>query len=177
MKLRPNYVILDAAKMLLEMETAKELTKQHVCLYKGKKATKFGGVAPWLFVYKENGPLAKWLYKNSKKQSWGVYLYTEKPYEELYEHLRKFLLVKTEDNKEKYFRYYDPRVLNVFLPTCEPTQFQDFFGPIKAYFAETKYGDVNMMMPSPMKHNLEDTRLSWLNFFFPRKEKNTLEGN
>jgi hypothetical protein len=39
--------------------------------------------------------------------------------------------------KSVYFRYYDPRILHAFLPTCAPPQVRDFFGPIKAFIVET----------------------------------------
>jgi hypothetical protein len=58
----------------------------------------------------------------------------------LYKHLRKFLIVQSEEGKEMYFRYYDPRVLRVFLPTCEPAQLKEFFGPIEAFLAENEQG-------------------------------------
>ena len=171
MKTRPNYAILDAAKMLLEIEEAKKINNQHVCLYKGDRAEQLGQVAPWLFVYKQDSQFAKWLYKNAQEQSWGVFFYCEKDFKEVYAHFRKFLLIQTEEGKEKYFRYYDPRVLNVFLPSCEPQQLKEFFGPVEAYFAETQLGDVNVMTFPKEAQKLEEMRLSWLNFYFPRKPK------
>lgn len=34
------------------------------------------------------------------------------------------------------FRYYDPRVLRVFLPTCNKEELTNFFGPIQAFVLE-----------------------------------------
>jgi hypothetical protein len=31
-----------------------------------------------------------------------------------------------------YFRYYDPRVLGVFLPTCTLDELRAFMGPLQA---------------------------------------------
>jgi hypothetical protein len=31
------------------------------------------------------------------------------------------------------FRYYDPRVLRVYLPTCWPAEVSTFFGPVSAF--------------------------------------------
>jgi hypothetical protein len=50
------------------------------------------------------------------------------PIFELHKHFRKFLLVSTEEGKQLYFRFYDPRVLRIFLPTCNPAQLVEFFG-------------------------------------------------
>jgi hypothetical protein len=34
------------------------------------------------------------------------------------------------------FRFYDPRVLSVFLPTCLPEQITEMFGPVTHFFVE-----------------------------------------
>jgi hypothetical protein len=38
------------------------------------------------------------------------------------------------------FRYYDPRVLNAYLPTCTPQELKAVFGPLQAVIAETGDG-------------------------------------
>ena len=48
-------------------------------------------------------------------------------------HFRRFLLVEAPDGDSWYFRFYDPRVLERFLPTCDAAQLTDFFGPVSAY--------------------------------------------
>jgi hypothetical protein len=45
-------------------------------------------------------------------------------------------MVEDARGKEMYFRFYDPRVLRVFLPTCTAQEAQDFFGPSKHYVME-----------------------------------------
>jgi len=57
--------------------------------------------------------------------------------EQLFEHLRSFLKVKEPDDKELFFRFYDPRVLRIFLPTCNAQEVFQFFGPVvNSYLAE-----------------------------------------
>ena len=52
-------------------------------------------------------------------------------------------MVKRESDKsEMYFRFYDPRVLSVFLPTCSPPQVRQLFGPVSAFFVESEDRDV-----------------------------------
>jgi hypothetical protein len=36
-----------------------------------------------------------------------------------------------------YFRFYDPRVLQAFLPTCTAEQLNGFFGPISRFFFQS----------------------------------------
>lgn len=37
-----------------------------------------------------------------------------------------------------YFRYYDPRVLRVYLPACNESELQTVFGPVEGYYVEGK---------------------------------------
>jgi hypothetical protein len=45
-------------------------------------------------------------------------------------------MVYDPDNKLIYFRYYDPRVLRVYLPTCNAEEIKIVFGPIGSYITE-----------------------------------------
>jgi hypothetical protein len=45
-------------------------------------------------------------------------------------------MVYGPENKLIFFRYYDPRVLRVYLPTCNAEEIRSVFGPISAYIAE-----------------------------------------
>ncbi len=66
---------------------------------------------------------------------WGILLRSTAPLAAVRQHLRRFLVVGTHDGGELYFRFYDPRVLSVFLPTCSAEQLDIFFGPIEAYWS------------------------------------------
>jgi len=39
------------------------------------------------------------------------------------------------------FRFYDPRVISKYLPTCTPEELEIFFGKIDTFFAESEGGD------------------------------------
>ena len=45
-------------------------------------------------------------------------------------------MVKNEGGKSIYFRYYDPRVLRVYLPTCNEGELDVIFGPVLRYVVE-----------------------------------------
>jgi hypothetical protein len=47
-----------------------------------------------------------------------------------------------EDGRELYFRFYDPRVLRVFLPTCTLQQTAEFFGPVSSYLVEGEQASI-----------------------------------
>jgi len=97
-------------------------------------------VAPWLFDFDPNSDFAAWIAKNAPSNDWGIFLRSTAEPIKVYRHLRKFLIVSTEDGRELYFRFYDPRVLRVFLPTCDRDQLKEFFGPIEAFIAEDENG-------------------------------------
>jgi len=39
-----------------------------------------------------------------------------------------------------YFRFYDPRVLRVFIPSCTDQQLIQFYGPIRRFWMENEDG-------------------------------------
>lgn len=131
-----SHVLLDAARMLDAMETAQKLNPAHDSLYRGRSEEALAMVAPYLFTYEEGSEFADWLASAGWGHSWGVYLYAEASMAELHRHFRKFLLVQTEDGEELYFRFYDPRVLRIFLPTCDEAQLREFFGPVNYFMME-----------------------------------------
>jgi hypothetical protein len=53
-------------------------------------------------------------------------------------------MVYDETGKPLYFRYYDPSVLRVFLPTCSADELRSLFGPIVRYMVEEK--DANALI-------------------------------
>jgi hypothetical protein len=77
---------------------------------------------------------------NGWGNSWGVFLRTETSIRELRRHLRGFLRVRDEAGRRMIFRYYDPRVLRAYLPTCWPEELETVFGPVESYLMEALGG-------------------------------------
>lgn len=138
MNTSPNYLLLDAARMQEETEQAKEQNPRYASLYKGRSEEDLAGVAPYLFTYRKGSHFANWYQSNGWGHAWGVLVKSTLPFDEVYKHFRKFLLVKTEDGRELYFRFYDPRVLRTFLPGCDARQLAEFFGPVQHFICEDK---------------------------------------
>ena len=136
MKVPVSHLILDAARITGEIEVAKELTDQFDCLYRGTAQQNLAAVAPYIFHSRPTPALSYWYHTNGWGKSWGIQLKSDMPLAELHKHFRKFLMVQTEDGPEMYFRFYDPRALRVFLPTCESRQIKEFFGPISHFLVE-----------------------------------------
>lgn len=129
-----THALLDAARLGHQIEEAKARNKTHDSLYRGGSQESLSGVAPHIFRFAHPTPFSTYFLKKGWGDSWGILIKSSWPLSELHKHFRKFLLVKTEDGQELYFRFYDPRVLRIFLPTCDATQIREFFGGAIDYF-------------------------------------------
>jgi hypothetical protein len=136
MKQNISYILLDAARMDPEIITAKELNPRFDSLYRGRSEESLSSVAPYLFTLDKETEFRKWYFDKGWGDSWGVLVYSSEDLKTLVKHFRQFLMVKTEDGEELYFRFYDPRVLRVFLPTCDSRQLKEFFGPVDYFICE-----------------------------------------
>ena len=71
-------------------------------------------------------------------KSWGVFLDAKVSFPEVRKHLRRFLTVEIEGGQKVLFRFYDPRVMRVFIPSCTSEQRREFFGKIEHVFLESE---------------------------------------
>ena len=128
--------IFDSARDSQILNKIKELQGIYISLYQGATQQTLGDVAPYLVKCRTKSRLNKWILENGWGNSWGIFIQSQASTEEIRKHFRKFLLVETEEEEELYFRFYDPRVLRVFLPTCNYIQLNEFFGPVQKYICE-----------------------------------------
>jgi hypothetical protein len=131
-----DYILLDAARVGEQMDKAKELNTQNHGLYNKKGEEYLRTVAPYLFSFNENDEFINWFKTEGWGSSWGVLINSRANMEQLNAHFRNHITAKTEDSEEFYFRFYDPRVLRVFLPTCSLFQLKEFFGPVSSFTCE-----------------------------------------
>lgn len=131
-----SYILLDGARLESSLEKARNLNSVFYNLYSNSSDEELGDIAPYMFTFPYSEEFSSWIFENGWGNSWGVMFETKISFEECWKHFRKFLLVKTEDGDELYFRFYDPRVLKIFLPTCDKQQILEFFGPIESFIVE-----------------------------------------
>ncbi|MDP2605718.1 MAG: DUF4123 domain-containing protein [Deltaproteobacteria bacterium] len=133
------YAILDSAR---EIDIAYWLLEskdvEYVSLYKGRKEEPIWDAAPYLVSCPSDSQIFRWILAKGWGHSWGVFLTSTANLETLCAHLQQFLLVKTEDDKEFHFRFYDPRVLRVFSTTCTADEIRQFFGPVTRFLMESE---------------------------------------
>jgi len=138
------YAILDGASnpALLDHLYA-EQRPEFACLYRGELEPDIAECAPYLVKLEVNSVFTQWITGNGWGDHWGIFALADCDFKTLHRHLRTLNMVyDPESNKSLLFRYYDPRVLSVFLPSCNPEQLTEFYGPIKAFFAETGSGQL-----------------------------------
>jgi hypothetical protein len=133
-----SHCILDGARMGVELNASKRNSLGAVSLYRGMEEERLGDIAPYLVGYRDDPGFEEWFFEKGWGKSWGIFFSSGAPSEDVRKHFRKFLLVKDEDGRTLYFRFYDPRVLRVFLPTCSADQLGQLFGPIDFFVCEDK---------------------------------------
>lgn len=132
------YAILDGASVPDLPMHLFEMQPPNVCLYRGDLNTDLAEVAPYLVHLIPGTRFTNWLLAECWGKHWGIFAQSAYPLIELRKHFRKFLTVHNEEGNPMLFRYYDPRVLPKFLPTCKAEELSLFFdNKVKAFFAES----------------------------------------
>ena len=111
------------------------------CLFRGTLEPDMAEVAPYLVKLEPGSEFTEWVVGTGWGQHWGTFLSSRQSFRALRNHLRALTLVYRRDGTPLYFRFYDPRVLRIFLPTCTPDQLKQMFGPVDAFLAESESGD------------------------------------
>ncbi|CAD5367190.1 conserved hypothetical protein [Rubrivivax sp. A210] len=136
------WAVLDGARDPAIHRALFESRLEHRCLFTGR-----GGLlsrelelaAPQLVELPPGHALGLRLLDEGWGQSWGIWLRIADP-SNLRHHLRTLLRVQDEDGQRMLFRWYDPRVLRLYLPTCTPDELRQFFGPIDSLMLEAEGG-------------------------------------
>jgi len=133
----PLYAIVDGARDRRILELCRESVEEHRSLYDGVEGETMAHVAPYLVRLPQGSRLLSLLVREGWGRRWGVYLTSPLPFNEVRRHLRRFLMVELEESGDRmYFRFYDPRTLATFIPSCSARQAQEFFGSADAFFLE-----------------------------------------
>lgn len=110
-----------------------------VSLFLGDRAPQLAHVAPYFFELSYGSHhLEDW--QAALGNSSGILMDCPSSAQDLYIHLRFAFIVQDETNQEFFFRFYDPRVLRTYLPTCTPEELAIFFGPVRNWICEDETG-------------------------------------
>jgi hypothetical protein len=138
---QPLYAVLDGASIPNLLALLSEQGASNVCLLPGELDPELAQAAPYLVQCRPQAPLTERFITQGLGNHWGILAESDADLRTLRMHFRKLLSVWDPDGKPLFFRYYDPRVLRVFLPTCTVGELQTFFGPVTAYYGEADTAD------------------------------------
>jgi hypothetical protein len=130
----PNYFVADGAIMNDEIERFSDFGIAPITLYVGMEEEAIADVGPFLIDIYKNIDAQNWIIDNTDTSISGIFLKTNAEYDDILDHLQSLILVEDEEGNEMYFRFYDPRVLIKFLPTCNASQLKQFFGPVSEFY-------------------------------------------
>lgn len=136
------YAILDAARDDKIYPAVLRADCEWSCIYRGDAATTMAAVAPYLVELKLDSRFTPWLIDEAWGKSWGIFLTTPVKMEALRNHLRRLVMAKLPDGRNVYFRFYDPRVMRAYLPTCTKDELSMVFGPIDRFLMEDESGQM-----------------------------------
>jgi hypothetical protein len=130
------YAVLDGASAEYLPQSIYQHGVESVCLLRGELEPDLAQVAPYLVKLDAESPFTDWVLEEGWGKHWGVFVITKANTRVLRQHFRSFLTVYDPDNVPVFFRYYDPRVLRVYLPTCNADELETVFGPVERYLME-----------------------------------------
>jgi hypothetical protein len=132
------FAILDSARSDAVLSKLALNEVQYESLFRGREEEPLYDVSPFLVWCKEKTKIFEWLTSEVWGQSIGVFFTSSDSFRNLFTHFQRFLLVQEEGGEELYFRFYDPRVLRVYLPTCTAQELDLFFGKVSRFIMESE---------------------------------------
>lgn len=142
------YAILDAARdEQIYRGLRRMASREHIFgLYQGRAAVELAAVAPYLVCLGSTDRVFDWLWEQGWGESWGIFFWSLAGPETLRAHFRRLTMVQSPEGSRMLFRFYDPRVLRTFLPSCDAVQCRELFGPVNWFACESESGDAIRLM-------------------------------
>ncbi|MCC6558886.1 MAG: DUF4123 domain-containing protein [Polyangiaceae bacterium] len=141
------HAVLDGARDGRIYRAVYDSRLEHECLFSGDIPYDLAEAAPYLVRLARDAAFTRWVLAEGWGKSFGIFAWTRADLEALRRHFRRLLRVKDEAGRRLYFRYYDPRVLRVYLPTCTAEELREVFGPVGRLLAEGADGRVLTYAP------------------------------
>ena len=84
-----------------------------------------------------------WILREGWGRNWGIFAAVPRgtAFDVVLDHFREFLQVRLPDGRIVFFRFYDPRVLRLFLPSCDAEQIQQLYAVPSAWLCESDEGE------------------------------------
>jgi hypothetical protein len=131
------YALLDGARDRRIYPLVTGSVAEWRCLYLGDLDPQIEEIAPYLVELAPGTEMMEMVTEKAWGKAWGILCWSREGIDKVGQHFRRFARVKIPGGATVVFRYYDPRVLRVFLPTCDAEQLDQLFGPIQTFVMET----------------------------------------
>jgi len=133
------FAVLDGASIGRDLVVnLYEREVEFFCLFAGELEPDMAEVAPYVAQLEPESEFTQWVLGKGWGKHWGVFAAASEDIYQMRGHFRGLVDVYDEDGKPLIFRFYDPRVLRAFLPTCNAQELQEVFGPVAAYSMEAE---------------------------------------
>lgn len=130
------YAVLDGASIDNLLPKLDEFQPECDCLYTGELSPDMSEVAPYLVKLKADSQFTEWLISEGWGNHWGIFMASHAELGKVRRHLRTYTVVRDAQGQPMRFRFYDPRVLRLYLPTCNYQELSYLFGPIDYFWLE-----------------------------------------
>ena len=111
-----------------------------MCLFRTEVVSPLGRAAPYLVPVEHAERLIAAWRRHGLGQSWGLFLTSSQEQARVRQRLRTFNEAKLPDGRVVLFRWWDPRVFRVYLPTCDAGDLVTLFAGIDSYVCENDDG-------------------------------------
>lgn len=130
------YMIIDAAQDSRIYPTIRAAKRTFSCLYDGWSTPEpLKSVAPYMLKVRKADEFTLWCLMEGFKKSWLLFFAApEKTLDDMRLHFKRLSFVKSSQGKKMLFRYYDPRVLRTYIPTCTTEERQFIFKDIQSFW-------------------------------------------
>lgn len=165
------YLLIDFAnndEYILNVKL--KLFKYAVPLLKGTKDDSIKNAGPFIVQFNEE---QKPVHEDLKEFGNYVLLSSKSPIDQLANHFREFIY-QTVKEQEFFFRFWDPRVLQKFFPTCSLKQLDQFFRSVKIFLMKESANEnaIGYFLSTEGKLNMEKSDLTKMGETI-LKERNT----
>ena len=132
------YAFLGGARDKQIEKTIRLGSLKSACLIDGKLSYEMTIAAPYMVRLEKDHPQTIEILKKGWGNSWGIFAITYPPATliNIRHNCKKIAMVQLPDDKRAYFRYYEPRVMRPYLPTCTVEEANKVFGHISEYIME-----------------------------------------
>lgn len=134
------YAVLDGASVPGLLGNLAEHQPEYTCLFSGQLDPHLAEAAPYLVRLEAEAPFTYWVLETGWGRHCGIFAAVPGavPFTRMRKHMRSFLRVRDPEGKPLFFRYYDPRVFRVYLPTCNALELRAIFGQVATFMLEGK---------------------------------------